>query len=1119
MPDVRKLGREKGRLIQDAFANVCASYGRICTTKWSFLLIATGIALAAFLIAGISRVEMLEELTDLWVDEGTRLQGERAEFNAKFGGLPREGVLAISSRDKSSEEDIKTRLEALLAVTSPILGADEAEGTAGSHLTLNYQLPNGKTAEFSEEDFCQKPPVPKVLRPLDGIADEIFSVTYQRMTDCLADNDALVDPDSGDSIDPLAYNWGVNEFPCIRTTVLDCFAEGSFDYPSSLQELSRVSGAVLAAKDREESGDGPRTYSQCLDLVQRELKPAISVALPDADSNILDLIIESVNETIVPMFFTWGYRWRPSFREMSNEQIIEHLDSAVKNAEDSSLDPLDCARNKLACCPLWNGVNVDTKTFMSDFSQTDDGSITNVGVFRTAWLNNNQEESFLAARLAELGLTDNEQRLNLVLAWEQRLIDYYLPRYQAVPFSKFGPDEEFSSTKLDFIMSRSSSDVVEEGNSVPWSLLGGAYAIMVAYAVLVFFDWRFPLSAKNFVQSRVMIAILGIVIITAASAGGFGVMGWAQVKLSPISTNLLPFLALGVGLDDMFVVLNALIRPEIEATQALTAERVVAEAMRIAGPSVVLTSLSIIVAFLISAIVRIQAIYVFCYQVAATVAFNLTFLFLLFIPLAALDTKRVLAGRLECLPCIRTSEGAGSEPTQATMSEATVYKRHQNISDRLSQFGEFVLGPKILLRNMWTKVATVVVFLSFFVAMLVCGIVLSRSGLPLRDVALSDSYQRSYVDLQESFFTSYASYIVHSEETEDFSSEEVQSAMLQQQMAVQSASHVSRNPSVRDTSWFADSQFSFLAFFNGREGVEPIATPIPSEKYYGGLAQWASTSGLSFTGDTWCYNGTLDEPAGSRTRISCSADGASGLSTLGSAPADVRLASSRQTFIQRDLVETNDFVDAIESSRQQCDAWNVNGNKAFVYGFIYEFWEQYVNIWTNLYKVVGFALLGVFIIVLLFLLSLRVSIIICGLILLVVVDLFGLMTLVGVKVNAVSITNYAVAVGIAVEFLAHYSHAYLHVADLSRDQRAVHALKIMFAPSTNGYLSTVLALLVVVGNRFPFVRKYYFGMLFSMVTLSYLHGMLLLPVLLSLFGPRHDVKEVTASTNTSSEVS
>lgn len=96
---------------------------------------------------------------------------------------------------------------------------------------------------------------------------------------------------------------------------------------------------------------------------------------------LADLVIDNMDEFVVPLFFTWGYRWRPSYRTMTTEEIGDFLHQAKKNAADSNITSLRCAEENLPCCPQWNGIIVDVETYMGAFSTQ--GTINSVGAFRT----------------------------------------------------------------------------------------------------------------------------------------------------------------------------------------------------------------------------------------------------------------------------------------------------------------------------------------------------------------------------------------------------------------------------------------------------------------------------------------------------------------------------------------------------------------------------------------------------------------------------------------------------------------------------------------------------------------------------------------------------------------
>lgn len=106
-----------------------------------------------------------------------------------------------------------------------------------------------------------------------------------------------------------------------------------------------------------------------------------------------------------------------------------------------------------------------------------------------------------------------------------------------------------------------------------------------------------------------------------------------------------------------------------------------------------------------------------------------------------------------------------------------------------------------------------------------------------------------------------------------------------------------------------------------------------------------------------------------------------------------------------------------------------------------------------------------------------------------------------IQLNAVSLVNLAMSLGILVEFLIHILRSFL-VASGTREQRALEAVTSTGPSVISGILLTKFVGVIVL--RFAQTKVfliYYFRMYFALVLLGGFHGLIVLPAVLALCGP------------------
>ncbi|XP_058024354.1 protein patched homolog 1 isoform X2 [Ahaetulla prasina] len=209
-------------------------------------------------------------------------------------------------------------------------------------------------------------------------------------------------------------------------------------------------------------------------------------------------------------------------------------------------------------------------------------------------------------------------------------------------------------------------------------------------------------------------------------------------------------------------------------------------------------------------------------------------------------------------------------------------------------------------------------------------------------------------------------------------------------------------------------------------------------------------------------------------------------------------------FYLNGLRDTSDFVEAIEKVRAICNNYTSLGIPSYPNGYPFLFWEQYISLRHWLLLSISVVLACTFLVCALILLNPWTAGIIVVVLALMTVELFGMMGLIGIKLSAVPVVILIASVGIGVEFTVHIALAFL-TAIGDKNHRTILALEHMFAPVLDGAVSTLLGVLMLAGSEFDFIVRYFFAVLAILTILGALNGLVLLPVLLSLFGPYPEV--------------
>ncbi|GAA6035375.1 hypothetical protein JCM8097_008841 [Rhodosporidiobolus ruineniae] len=664
------------------------------------------------------------------------------------------------------------------------------------------------------------------------------------------------------------------------------------------------------------------------------------------------------------------------------------------------------------------------------------------------------------------------------------------------------------------------------------------------------------------VESKFSLGLVGILIVLLSVSTSVALCSLAGVKVTLIVAEVIPFLVLAIGVDNVFLLVHTLAQQNARAYAAssrhlttstlggggdahtrslslddpglLTAEEDdeddllpvperVARTLARMGPSILLSASCQCVAFALGILVGMPAVRAFAIYAAGAVLVNSLLQVTLFVSVMALDLRRVEANRIDFLPILKLPASSTSLALPPSVPRPSF----------LARFIRTYYAPTLLLRPV--KYLVLAAFSGLFVLSWI-GARHIQLGLDQRLALPASSYLVDYFNALDAYLdvgppvyfvvegVNQTSLGGVKEMCGRFSTCEPLSLanVLEAERKRPESSYLAEPPAVwvddfiqylnpaledccrvnRRTGEFCgpnESEFACKPCFEDREPAwSPTLDGLPDgDELVRYLTHW------------------LDSPTDESCPLGGKASYSSALALSDNDKDEDRTVElSHFRTYHTPLKSQDDYIEAFAAAQRiSKDLSKRTGGKVWPYSVFYVFFEAYASIWSTTREVLTLALFAVFLVTALLLGSFRTAAVVTLTSFLSLFTVIGAMGAWSIMLNPLSLVNLTVSIGIAVEFSAHLARAFMGangggkpfghpLGAKDREERAAIALDEVGASVVSGILATklvgVLTLLLL--TRSELLKIFYARMWLVLVLSSALHGLVLLPVLLSFFG-------------------
>ncbi|XP_025957363.2 patched domain-containing protein 3 isoform X2 [Dromaius novaehollandiae] len=577
---------------------------------------------------------------------------------------------------------------------------------------------------------------------------------------------------------------------------------------------------------------------------------------------------------------------------------------------------------------------------------------------------------------------------------------------------------------------------------------GNTKTVIPLFSITYFLTITFSIVSclrLSCIRNNIWLASCGVVSAGLAVLSSFGLMLYCGVPFVVTVANA-PFLILGVGVDDMFIMIACWEKSARENKKDTKAR--MAKTYAEAAVSVTITTLTDVLAFFIGTWTAFPSVRSFCLYTGTAFIFCYIYTMTFFGAILVLNHKREERNQ-HWLTCMPVKTGKDKTSKSCLYNACCIGSRSSESSDSesehlMSKFFKSHYGP--FFTNKWVKLFVVLLYGAYLASSLY-GCTQIREGIDLRNLASDDSYVIPYYDDDDKYFSEYGPRVmVVITESVEYWNQSVRMAIENCMQSLEGISYVDRN--------LSESWLTVYTKITESASVDHFMNTLPILFQY-------------YPDFEWDINKTQDKIEASRFFI--------------------------QTVNVTSAVDEKNLLNQLRDTAEQCSIPLMVYHPAFIY------YDQYLVIVQNTIQNILTAAGAMLIVSLLLIPNPFCCVWVTFAIASVIVGVAGFMTFWRVNLDSISMINLVICIGFSVDFSAHISYAFVSSEKPSANERAIEALHLLGYPVLQGAISTILGVVVLAAAK-TYIFRTFFKIMFLVILFGAVHGLIFIPVFLTFFG-------------------